>query len=93
MEWISIKDRLPIEGVLCAIAVPDMGVLTATYEGLEIDKPRFVTTWGRGTIDATYWMQLPQLPNPEEINKTTSGIMGKDAYIARCSECFNTIYE
>lgn len=75
MEWTRVEDGLPIEGTLCAIYGPMLShqfeVLTATFDGLMewIDgetRRRFVTTWGRGTCEATHWMPMPA---PPEMNK------------------------
>lgn len=57
MEWISIRDRLPKEGVyLCADGSNDIFIATYIYGDFEgLESPR--------KIDATHWMPLPEPPN------------------------------
>ncbi len=66
IEWISVQDRLPDEGVLVLVYLPNDPMMT-DYIVL-CDKP----IWAKQLIDdqfrITHWMPLPQSPEKHGVD-------------------------
>lgn len=74
MKWISVKDRLPEQGVFVLAYRPD-----ACFDKQKVTKlNRFRVAgaeWSFGGIEmVTHWMPLPEPPKPpvKTLNKPTS---------------------
>lgn len=69
MQWISIKDRLPPQGIKIKIMTNDIEA-EAIFKIHDIDE--YTESWGWtltkemgekfGTLRPTYWMPLPDVP-------------------------------
>ena len=73
MEWISVKDRLPPEGIEILIKTYDLNDheihIPAIFTIYDIDKETEAYGWKIGRADTiakpTHWMPLPE-PPPDE---------------------------
>lgn len=65
MEWISVKDRLPEEGVLVLRYGNDVKKFDVDYI-ITFDHPHEPYIWARLLVDeylkVTHWMPLPEPP-------------------------------
>jgi hypothetical protein len=72
MEWISVKDRLPENGIFLVVVYEWTGLLSEKpktpevvikrYSGYWHKKQCFYDTGGYENLEVTHWMPLPDAP-------------------------------